>query len=88
MDTGGYGAGVFEIWRLWVPPVQSRVAIVRNTIDIFYFYISFDQRNGKQSFIADNTVVVCCITVHSSFIPCLSDCKSFEKKNQGLKSQK
>jgi len=21
MDTGGYGVGVFEIWRLWVPPL-------------------------------------------------------------------
>jgi len=23
MDTGGYGVGGFEIWRLWVPPATS-----------------------------------------------------------------
>jgi len=24
MDTGGYGVGDFEIWRLWVPPLSFK----------------------------------------------------------------
>jgi len=28
MDTGGYGAGAFEIWRLWVPPTLLFVLLV------------------------------------------------------------
>jgi len=31
MDTGRYGIGGFEIWRLWVPPYRTISPLLRAT---------------------------------------------------------